>query len=659
MDIASDAVSPVRRNTARRPTVLIVEDEAVVARDLQRSLADMGYDVVGCASTSSEALAAVADRNPDVVLMDIRIKGQPDGIETAALVRARFHVPVIFLTAYADEETVARAAHSEPYGYIVKPFTSREVRSAIEIARYKYAMDTRMAERERWFSTILRSIGDGVIACDPEQRVQFMNGVAERLTGWTEQEAVGRRVDEIVRLAPDDDHGDVSELIAHALEQSTVQTVPVPARMIARGGASSSMIDHTLAPIVADGTLLGAVLVFRDMTEQKRMQEQVVLSERLASLGTLAAGMCHEINNPLTFIIANAHFLETAIEGWQHQLRDQGSFELADRTWKAREALDDLREGAERIRRIVADLSVFGRPLDESCPAIDVRDSVEWALRVSAAQTRTRARVVKDLAAVPAVRASETRLAQVVINLVVNAAHAIPEGDAERNTIRISTGLNDQGRVLICVEDTGAGIPAQALPRIFDPFFTTKHPGVGSGLGLSICHGIVQSLGGEIAVTSKVGQGSRFEVTLPPASGEAVAPSAPPLVLAEARSGRILVVDDEPSFLRAVAGLLKEQHEVLALAEAREALALIERGERFDVVLCDVVMPGFNGMDLYERVAELDADLARRFVFVTGGAFTPRAIEFLASVPNARIEKPFDPPLLQALLQRMLPARAV
>jgi len=658
MDIASDIVSPVRRGAAPRPSVLIVEDEGVVARDLQRSLVDMGYDVAGCVATSSEALAAVADRCPDVVLMDIRIKGQPDGIETAALVRARFRVPVIYLTAYADEETVARAAHSEPYGYIVKPFTSREVRSAIEIARYKYAMDTRMAERERWFSTILRSIGDGVIACDPEQRVQFMNAVAERLTGWTEQEAVGRRLDEVVRLAPDGAHGDVSELIGHALEQDAAETVPVTARLFARGDATSSMIDHTVAPIVADGTLLGAVLVFRDMTEQKRMQEQVVLSERLASLGTLAAGMCHEINNPLTFIIANAHFLETAIEGWQQQLRDQGSFELADRTWKAREALDDLREGAERIRRIVADLSVFGRPLDERCPPIDVRDSIEWALRVSAAQTRTRARVIKDLVAVPAVRASETRLAQVVINLLVNAAHAIPEGDAERNTIRVSTGIDEQGRVLIRVADTGAGIPAQALPRIFDPFFTTKHPGVGSGLGLSICHGIVHSLGGEIRAHSVVGEGSTFEVTLPPASSEEIVPSVPQVATAESSGGRVLVIDDEPTFLRAVTALLQEQHEVVALDEARAALALIERGERFDVVLCDVVMPGFNGMDLYERVVQLDADLARRFVFVTGGAFTPRAIKFLASVPNARIEKPFDPPLLQTLLQRMLPARA-
>jgi PAS domain S-box-containing protein len=655
MNVAGEAAASVRTAGARRPTVLIVEDEAVVARDLQRSLLDMGYDVIGCAASSGEALQAMAMRTPDVVLMDIRIKGELDGIETAGLLRARFRVPIIYLTAYADEQTVTRAAHSEPYGYIIKPFTSREVRSAIEIARYKYAIDARMAERERWFSTILRSIGDGIVACDPQQRVQFMNDVAERLTGWSEQEAVGRQLDEIVRIT-DGDHVDVESLVGKALADRTVQVAPADRRLLARDGALACTIDDAAAPIIADGTLLGAVLVFRDVTEQQRMRDQVVLSERLASLGTLAAGMCHEINNPLTFIIANAHFLETAIESWQTQLRNQGSFELADRTWKAREALDDLREGAERIRRIVADLSVFGRPFDEPSPAVDVRDSIAWALRVSATQMRTRARVVNDVEPVPPVRASETRLAQVVINLLINAAHAISEGDAEHNTIRVSTATDDQNRVLIRVQDSGGGIPPHVLPRIFEPFFTTKHPGVGSGLGLSICHGIVESFGGEIRVQSTLGEGTTFEVALPPAPLVSVPPPEGASEQAAARTGRVLIVDDEPNVLRAVEALLLDQHDVVAVEDARAALTVILRGDHFDVVLCDVVMPGFNGMDLYERVAQFDAALAGRFVFVTGGAFTPRTTTFLAAVPNARIEKPFDPPLLRALLQRMIAA---
>jgi two-component system, cell cycle sensor histidine kinase and response regulator CckA len=400
------------------------------------------------------------------------------------------------------------------------------------------------------------------------------------------------------------------------------------------------------------------VLVFRDVSEQLRMREQVALSERLASLGTLAAGMCHEINNPLTFIIANTHFIEAAIDGWQRQLREQASLSLADRTWKAREALDDLREGAERIRRIVADLSVFGRQFEETCPIIDVRGCVDWAVRVCAVQTRTRARVVKDVQPVPAVRASESRLAQVLINLLINAAHAVPEGDAERNVIRISTGTDERGRVIIRVQDTGSGIPADVRTRIFDPFFTTKQPGVGSGLGLSICHGIVESLDGEIRVESEFGQGSTFEVILPAASELASAAKAAAVPdQGELQPGRILVVDDEPTFLRAVRSLLSPPHEVVTLENARAALDLFERGERFDMVLCDVVMPGFNGMDLYEGVARIDPAIAERFVFATGGAFTPRAMKLLAHVPNARIEKPFEPSALHALMQRLLPAR--
>jgi CheY-like chemotaxis protein len=207
---------------------------------------------------------------------------------------------------------------------------------------------------------------------------------------------------------------------------------------------------------------------------------------------------------------------------------------------------------------------------------------------------------------------------------------------------------------VIAVADTGSGIPAQTLPRIFDPFFTTKQPGMGSGLGLSICHGIVQSFGGTISVESVEGQGSVFRVSLPAVP---TAPTQPPPAdeaQLAGRRGRMLVVDDELGFLRAVKALYGEDHEVITTPEAREALALIEAGEHFDIVLCDIMMAGFNGMDLFERVQHERPALAERFVFVTGGAFTPRALQFLQSIPNERIQKPFQPDELSRLLQRAL-----
>jgi CheY-like chemotaxis protein len=247
--------------------------------------------------------------------------------------------------------------------------------------------------------------------------------------------------------------------------------------------------------------------------------------------------------------------------------------------------------------------------------------------------------------------AGETKLAQVLINLLTNAAHAISEGEPERNTIRVATETDSLGRVVIEVEDTGSGIPAHIMPHIFEPFFTTKQLGTGAGLGLSICHGIVESLGGEISVRGAAKRGSIFRVVLPAAP---VTPLRPLASDPAPQRGRILVVDDEPGFLRAVSALLEDEHEVIAVADAREGLRLIERGERFDLVLCDVIMPGFDGMDLYEQVKRNQPGLAPRFVFITGGAFTTRASDFLAMTPNARIQKPFDPAALRATLQREL-----
>jgi PAS domain S-box-containing protein len=644
------------RGTART-RILIVEDEAVVARDLERSLSDMGYEVIASVASSDDAMRAAAQRRPDIVLLDIRIQGAIDGIDTADRLRKLYRVPVVFLTAYSDDTTLGRAALTEPYGYVVKPFTTREVRSAIEIARYKHAVDVRMAARERWFSTTLRSIGDAVVACDAERRVHFMNRAAEQLTGWSEHEANGRPVDEVMRLTSGSEPILVSALIERALLRREPQSLPPNTQLLQRDGKGSRIIDDSAAPIISEDQLLGTVLVIRDVTEQRVLQEKMVISERLSSLGTLAAGICHEINNPLTFVVANVHVIESAIEGWRQQLRVQGPLDLAERTLQAEEALEDVRQGAERIRRIVSDLSAFGRPLDDSRITIDVRESVEWALRVAASQLRSRAKLIKDLRPVPPVRADDTKLVQVLINLLVNAAQAIPEGDAERNTVRVCTDIDQSGHVVIEVADSGCGIAADTLPRIFDPFFTTKDPGRGSGLGLSICHGIVQSFGGGLSVQSTEGLGSVFKVSLPAAVSNRGGSAATDAAAGPQRRGRLLVVDDEVGFLRAVKALYGDEHDVVVTADPREALRMMEEGERFDIVLCDMMMAGFNGMDLYEAVRQRFPAMAERFVFATGGAFTPRAISFLQAVSNERIQKPFDPDALRKLLQRALHTR--
>src|SRR5262249_5187259 len=252
------------------------------------------------------------------------------------------------------------------------------------------------------------------------------------------------------------------------------------------------------------------------------------------------------------------------------------------------------------------------------------------------------------------------RLGQVFLNLLVNAVQAIPDGSPTDHEIRIVTRM-ERGRVLVEIGDDGLGIPAEILPRIFDPFFTTKPIGVGTGLGLAICHGIVAAMNGEITVETELGRGTTFLVSLPAATQEArVRPAPSPrarAVLDGARAGdarlRVLVVDDEPALSRALTHILSPTCEVAQAHGGSEALEMLEHDDRFDIIFCDLVMPEVSGMDVYERIEASRPALAQRFAFMTGGAFTARARDFLERTQNPCIAKPFDLEELAALLRRV------
>ena len=400
--------------------------------------------------------------------------------------------------------------------------------------------------------------------------------------------------------------------------------------------------------------------------EQLRMREQLLISERMASVGTLAAGIAHELNNPLTPLMANLTFiaddlaqvfaLSTAID---HAL-DRGDPEARDVTTRLRTRLRDVelavrdaRDSAERVRNIVRDLKIFSRTDEERTGPVDVRRVIDSSLRIAWNEVRHRARLVKDYREVPLVEANEGRLGQVILNLLVNAAHAIADGHADDNEIRISTSI-EGGFVQIAISDTGTGIPEHMQHRIFEPFFTTKPVGVGTGLGLSICHRITQSLGGELRFETQVGKGTTFRVLLPVARSEFDRPRAPAVARPKTRRGNILVVDDEVSIGMVIKRMLSTEHDVTTTTDARVALDKITNGERFDVILCDLMMPQMTGMDLFAEIERFAPEQAERIVFIAGGAFTARARDFLDAVRNPRLEKPFDVGGLYAVVHRML-----
>jgi nitrogen-specific signal transduction histidine kinase/CheY-like chemotaxis protein len=393
--------------------------------------------------------------------------------------------------------------------------------------------------------------------------------------------------------------------------------------------------------------LLGAVMVFRDVTEQKKLQEQLELSDRLAALGTMAAGVAHEINNPLAVVLANAGFLA-------EDLGELGHPGEATRLESVSASIVDLRSAANRIERIVSDLRTFSQPALKTDPTkpTDLRRCIEWAVRTTAHEFRHRATVKTDIVGAPCARADEMRLGQVLINLLINAAHAISPGNADQNQVTVTARVDPSGRAAIEVRDTGEGIPSVVLRRIFEPFFTTKPGGQGTGLGLSICQGIIVAMGGEINVDSEPGKGTVFRIFLPMASPRAPSTMAPVEETPSVR-GRLLVIDDEEMILRALARIL-EEHEVHCTASAREALCWIDAGQEFDLILSDLMMPTMTGMEFYETLLARHPQLAPRVVFVTGGAITPRANAFLQSVPNDRLAKPFDKASLRKLIRERL-----
>jgi PAS domain S-box-containing protein len=423
-------------------------------------------------------------------------------------------------------------------------------------------------------------------------------------------------------------------------------TGPQELTLVRRDGTTVSA-EVTSQRLVFDD-LPAIVLQARDLTLHKRLTAQMMHMDRMAAVGTLAAGVGHEIKNQLAYLIANLDFVAEQLPAISSSVLPQVA--------EIEAALREARDGASRVRNVVRDLGTFSRAGSERREDVVLPKVVDSAINIAFSEIRNRARVVKDFTATPPVLANESRLSQVVLNLLVNAAHAIPEGQPELNEIRITLAPDGEHGVLLAVRDTGSGIPPEVLPKIFDPFFTTKPPGQGTGLGLSICHGIIHALGGTIDVASELKKGTTFTVRLP---AEASKPQAPAVTVPpppRSPRGRLLFIDDEPMVGMALARPFAKEHDVKVVNSGQAALALFEAGERFDLIFCDLMMPEMNGIELYDALAGRFAEQATRMIFLSGGAYTPLALQFLDRVSNLRLEKPLELHQLRALVRdRMRP----
>ena len=509
----------------------------------------------------------------------------------------------------------------------------------------------RLEEQVRELRAALEDAAEAICRIDTEGRVVSVNRAFTRLTGYESSEIVGRNWEITVSAAD------------RALVRGDLNTAREKVEREVHGARKDGTpFDMALAVVPVIDVLgsrpgpKGHYFFIRDLTERRRMENQLIFAGRMAAVGTLAAGVAHEINNPLAYIVANIDFVRHQITTFASRINRMSSLsgELGHALDEAGEALAEARQGSERVRNIVRDLRVFARGDEDQSGPVALRRVLDSSINIAWNEIRHRARLVKDYGDTPMVEANESRLGQVFLNLLLNAAHAIPEGETERNEIRVSTRTDARGHAVVEIRDTGGGIPKEIRERIFDPFFTTKPAGEGTGLGLWICNGILSALGGQIGVDSEIGKGSSFRVSLPPVAIETPTsgPARDPVDVG-ASGGRLLIVDDEPMILGALRRAFASDYLVTCVGDGRRALERIRAGERYDVILCDLMMPELTGMDLYVELGRMAPDQVDRLVFVTGGAFTPRAREFLERVPNARVEKPIDFQNLKLLLRNL------
>ena len=475
--------------------ILIVEDEEIIAKDIKNTLEKLEYTVSAVVSSGEEAVLKASETVPDLVLMDIVLKGDMDGIEAAKQIHDCFGIPVVYLTACSDDNTLQRAKISEPYGYILKPLGTRELHIGIEIALYKHRMEKRLRENERWLAAIVRCLGDGMIVTDAKGVITFMNPIAEALTDWKHEDVLGKNLIDVFSLTESPVKDVLGECNVTNLENYTTLTT--------RDGTSLP-VENNITPIRDDkGETIGAVMAFRDITRRKEIDGNLLQSEKFESLRMMVSGITHEFKNILAIIQSNIQLLKTS--HGEHK-------ELASRLGIIGKMVFNGNEIIRRMKEFInvkQDTSYF-IPVCMKDLAEQVIHSLmpRWD-NVASAKGVTYRVNRKSLKKIPAVLGNPSELKEVIINIINNAFEAMPDGGCL--TVR-TWGKDDS--VFIGISDAGEGMSEDVQKRLFDPFFTTRTPGR-IGLGMSVAYGVMTRHGGKIDVKSEMGKGCTITLIFP------------------------------------------------------------------------------------------------------------------------------------------------
>ena len=646
----------------QKPRILVVEDEALVADDLEERLSQLGYQVCGVVDTAEQAIERAVALSPDLVLMDIHLLGEKDGIEAAAEIRLARDIAVVFVTAHADDATLKRAGLAEPFGYVLKPFDERELKATIEMALYRKQAEARLRKMERWLATTLSSIGDGVLATDRAGRITYINAMGEAITGWSREAALGRDFYEVFVVQKEPVRAPLTDLLERAALDGVTFSLEEGHSLRTRGGELRAL-DDTIAPIREDdGLLTGYVAVFRDASARKeaqqhrlQMEQKVREAQRFESLGLMAGGIAHDFNNLLSIITLRTSMSRTQVA--------EGS--------EVGESLREIETAANRAAQLCNQMLVYAGKRALTMEVLDLSEVVRNAEPLLRAALQNRAALVLELEnGLPSILGDSGQIQQAILNLVLNGAEALasPGGRLTVGTrkfwasqsflsqCRFGADLPEGKYASLKISDSGYGMGQETLAHIFDPFFTTKF--AGRGLGLPAVLGIVRAHGGTIGVQSAPGKGTTFQILFPLTQLAARSDPTPAgSVPSKSRwqgGGRALLVDDDAA-IRTVGSLILSQcgFEAETAENGQQGVQkLLARGGDYRVVLLDLTMPGLHG----DQVLKVIRSHFLRLPVVLISGYTEEDTERLYAADDRTIflHKPYSLDQLHAKLTTLL-----
>jgi len=588
--------------------ILIVEDERIVAEDIKRALETFGYVVPSIAGSGTEAIRKAREESFDLAIMDIMLSGTMDGIDAAKSIRERFNIPIVFLTAHVDENLLARATITEPFGYLLKPFEDRELCSTIEIALYKKKSEMALIESEKFNKSLLDNAPNPVFVINPDTSMQFVNPAFERLTGFSSQEIIGQKVPYSwwTQEQRERSHRDLMDSLYAEIKDFE--------QYYQKKNGERFWVLTNSTPVFRNGELKFCLSNWMDITEKKKAEEekqklqaQLLQMKKMEAIGNLAGGIAHDFNNILTIILGNN---ELALDD-------------LPKDSPIRENILESYEAGKRAKNLVRQILAFSRNEEQEPKPTKVCFIVSEALKLLRSSLPTTIKICEHIASDSMAPVDPTQIHQVIMNLCTNAYHAMRESggvleievkDVELDDLYVSHSLVEQpGPYLrISVSDTGCGMERDVMDRILEPYFTTKEIGQGTGMGLSVVHGIVKSHKGAITVYSEPGMGSTFHVYLPRIeSADATTESKEEEALFPRGTERILFIDDEESIVDLGKQMLNRLgYKVTTRTDSLEALQVFrEQPDHFDLVITDMTMPNMTGNRLARELMGICPDI--------------------------------------------------